>query len=481
MDKAGEMELAAKLNGLGVPEDLTETVLHWEPAPDAAALERIRARTLEKVNRRTALPPVRTKRRQLQVAAAAVLFLAAILTLWAGPSRVWAGVRKVLTLLPGFSLMEEREEWGYALAAVDKYRQHYGEGYVELAGLLAHGGGTYLNLYFSGIPGYAMPGENMQKQDREAYYEAYHAQLAAQAQKIYLLDETGKKYRREKAPFSFAGSSRESHAWLWLPPLPPDTRRVTVVVPVAPGEELRFSVPLVDVKSAGGEGEETVGITLHDITVVAAPHYGEDTWFSLLVIPPHPDIQLAEIGRYYPSLPAPRPVALVGAAGREYRRLSRGSGSLGNNFTELFFERVDAAETTVTLEIPLLLLKDKGQGKVTVPVPGAGETIEFMQRVSLGRFTVGLTTVERVSYPHEDSLKIYVDLGPAGEETLEYFSLKDTSWGYTVDEVTGRMLYFEVPLQGSPQKVKLTLQDPVYSVEGPWTFTFPVLREEASR
>jgi hypothetical protein len=482
MNKYKEIETEAGLNGLGVPDDLPETVLSKEPMPDGAALERIRVRTLKKVNRRAVLPSQRTHGRWLGAAAAAVLLLAATLTLWAGPARVWAEVRNILTLLPGFGLIEEREDWGYTLAAAEKVRLFHEEGYVEVSGLLAHSGGTLLNLYFSGIPGYAEPAENLPKQDLEAYYDKYHAQLAAQARKIYVKDENGREYRLgQKSLFSFGGSHRESHAWLELPPIPRDTRLVAVVVTVAPGEELCFNIPLVDIRAAGGEGVETTGVTLRNITVAAVPHFGDDTWFSLLVVPSRPDSRLAEIGRYYPSLPANRPVALKGSTGRDYPRLSRESGSMGNNCRELFFERVDEAETAVTLEIPLLLLNEEGKGKATIPVPEKGERISLNQKVGLGRFTVDLTAVERISNPHGDSLKVYVDLGPVAEETLESFSLKNTSWGYTVDELTGRMRYFEIPLEGRLHKIKLTLEYPVYSMNGPWTFTFPVPQDSASQ
>ena len=76
-----------------------------------------------------------------------------------------------------------------------------------------------------------------------------------------------------------------------------------------------------------------------------------------------------------------------------------------------------------------------------------------------------------------EGLRLFFDLGPTGEETLESFSLEfRKTGGYMAkyNELSGQLEYIEMSLEGRPAAVKLTLKDPVYSVEGPWNFTFPV-------
>lgn len=111
---------------------------------------------------------------------------------------------------------------------------------------------------------------------------------------------------------------------------------------------------------------------------------------------------------------------------------------------------------------------------------GADTWLSLDREVSLGRFSFTLTRADIVSYPYGDKLRVYVDMGPAGAETFHSFSLssadlsKMEAWHWKTSETTGRMEYFKLPLEGIKRRVKLTFTGPVYAVEGPWTFTFPV-------
>lgn len=478
MDKYNNEEMLQALNLLGVPEDLPEVALCGEPAPPADALERIKQRTMQKITVSKSQAQSRKPAvfaRWLKVSVAAAMVVAFIAASWVGPAHVWAGLKKALSLVPGFGLFEQ-EAAQFTLIAAERVRVPHKGGYIEVSGILAQPESTFLSIYFNQVPGInEMPESKDIKPEEE---EASYRERKDKIMQIYLLDEAGRDYRYSKnSGFSWAGSEKDSHVSLQLPSLNEDVRQVTLVIPLEVGEEVRIQVPLASLAEVSEWAEISNTATARGITVSAAAHFtaGSDTRVSLFVIPPESSRRIEEIGRYFGGdILASLPVALTGDRGRSYEFLRYGQTGWQANYYELYFEEVGPAEKEVTFSIPILLFRDEGKARVTVPVPSEG-SLELDQDVVLGRFPLTLRRAEVVHYPHGDTLRVYVDLGPVGEETLEGFTLdiSNGSWGGKYDEVTGQLEYFEVGLDGKSKNMKFTLKDPVYSIEGPWDITFP--------
>jgi hypothetical protein len=478
MDKYNNEKMLEALNLLGVPEDLPEVALSGEPAPPADALGRIKQRTMQKITvskgqARSRKPAVFA--RWLKVSVAAAMVVAFIAASWVGPAHVWAGLQKALSLVPGFGLFDQ-EASEFTLIAAERVRVSHQGGFIEVSGILAQRQSTFVSIYFNQVPGINEMPENKDIKPEED--EASYQEKKDKVMQIFLLDEAGRDYRYNKnSGFGWAGSEKDSHLSLQLPPLAEEVRLVTLVIPLEAGEEVKIPVPLASLAEVSEWAEMSNAVTARGITVSAAAHFtaGSDTRISLFVIPPESSRRIEEIGRYFGgNISASLPVALAGDRGGSYEFLRYGQTGWQANYYELYFEEVDPAEKEVTFSIPILLFRDEGKARVTVPVPTEG-SLELNQDLVLGRFSLTLSRAEVVHYPHGDTLRVYVDLGPVGEETLEGFALdiRNGSWGGKYNEVTGQLEYFEVGLDGNSRNMKFTLKDPVYSIEGPWDITFP--------
>ena len=491
-DYRGEKVVDA-LKSCGIPEDLPEVVFKGKPAPPASALKRVKDRTLERIqgtdsgqarrhirgqaagNRpfpgriRRALPG-----RRFKMVAAAVAAAVFMVTAWLGPAQVWAGLQRALSLVPGFGLLE-REGAEFTLLAAERVRLNHGGGHIQVSGLLAQPEGTFVSLYIYRIPGINDMTVEKPSPGVEAEYEASFQVRRKQLLQMYLLDQEGREYRMgDRVIFSWAEGNRDAHVSLQLPPLNPDVRQVTLVIPMETGEEARIHVPLVSLEEQGEWAEVADMVTAGGITVSASAHFSEDTRISLFILPDS-DRGIDSIGRFFGGdIPASRPASLTGSGGEGYEFLRQGQAGWQPNYFELYFEEMKPGEEEATFSIPVLLLREEGRARVKVPVPRDEVSHDLNQEINLGRFPLTLVRAEVVSYDHGDALRVYVDLGPAGEETLESFTLEYQSWGWTINRETGRMEYFEVALEGNPRHMNFTLTSPVYSVEGPWEFTFPV-------
>ncbi len=484
-NKPENTALEQVLASLGLPDDLPEVALAGSPEPSPEALRRIKARTLARLPQacpaRRNKPLFRQRFSPAATAAAALLLTVSLALAWAGPSRVWAGVQQMLALVPGFGWVESGADEGWILYARQKVRRSGGDrgGFVEVSGLLANSRYTGLQLYCENLPGYAPepdPGKEQTEADRQQSYAAAWEPYF----RLYLLDDADRRYYLSpEAPRSMAGGGASSQAWLQFPPLDRSARRVTLVLPLDGTEELTVEIPLALLESDAERGEIGGSATRHGITVSAAAFAYADTWVAVAVDLGDRAGRVAELGRYFTNLPADRPVTLTGRSGQPYPRASRGLGGWGvtaQNYTELFFTEAAEGEKQVRLEIPLLQICEAASARVKITVPGSG-SLDLDQAVALGRFPLRLTRAETILDGEQRRLRIYVDLGPAGPETLERFTLGGSrSWSCKFNAVSGRMEYLEIPLDGNPTRLALTLTDPVYSVAGPWVLELPLQR-----
>ena len=447
---------------------LAELEVPGGSSPGADALNRIKNDTLKRVklNQKQTRPTLLSSGFRKYVAAAAVVAIIAISL--AGPAQVLAGLQKVMGLVPGFGLIEQQPS-GFVLLATDQPRAEFGEGFIQVSGLLAQPDHTYLNLYIYQVSHFInSPKDKNDQQHEEAFHEDQQ-----KIKQIYLVDEFGQEYRSpERASFSWSGSDREAHISMALAPLEKKARLLTLVVPLKGGEQIRLDVPLVSLSEVDEWGTVANTTTVEGITVSGAAHFGSDTRVSLFVLPSDPSVvRIESIGGFFHTTP----ITLTGESGKLYELQRRGQ-SFQPNYYELYFDPADPGDTTTTFSIPVLLFQEAGKASATIPVPAAGQIAEINKTVTLGRFPVKFTKSEVIAYSDAKTLRIYVDLGPVGTKTLDSFSLdiKNGGWGSKYDEFTGQMEYIEVPLSGNQRQVRLNLKDPVYSVKGPWTITFPV-------
>jgi hypothetical protein len=453
-----EQTLVSALAELDVPEG---------SSPGADALNRIKEDTLKRVklNQKQTRPAPLSKGFRKYIAAAAIVATIAISL--AGPAQVLAGLQKVMGLVPGFGLIE-RQPSGFVLLAADQPRAEFGEGFIQVSGLLAQPGHTYLNLYVYQVDQLI----NSSKDKAEQHEAAFH-ENQQKLKQIYLVDEFGREYRSpERALFSWASSNRDAHIAMELMPLDEMARLLTLVVPLPDGEQIRLDVRLVSLSEVDEWGTLANTTTVEGITVSGAAHFGSDTRVSLFVLPSDPFVvRIESVGGFFHTTP----VTLTGDSGRLYELQRRGQ-SFQPNYYEMYFDPVDPGDTTTTFSIPVLLFQEAGKASTTIPVPAAGQVAEFNKTVTLGRFPLTFTRSEVIAYSDAKTLRIYVDLGPEGTKTFESFALDTPNggWSSKYNELTGQIEYFEVPLSGSPRQLNLKFKDPVYSIKGPWTIVFPV-------
>lgn len=453
-----EQKLVSALAELEVPED---------SSPGAEALNRIKKDTMKrvKINQKRTRSTLLSNGLRKYVAAAAIVAIIAIS--WAGPAQVLASLQRALGLVPGFGLIEQQPS-GFVLLAADQPRAQVQEGYIEVSGLLAQPDHTYLNLYVYQVPQLLNSPKDKTDEQGESFYEKQQ-----KIRDIYLVDEFGREYRSpETATFSWSGSDRDAYITMALSPLDEVARLLTLVVPLPDGVQIRLDVALVSLSEI--DEWETVSntTTVEGVTVSGAAHFGSDTRVSLFVLPSDPSVvRIESVGGFFHTTQ----ISLTGDSGRQYELQRRGQ-SFQQNYYELYFDPLDPDDTTTTFSIPVLLFQEAGKASATIPVPTDGKVAEVNKTVTLGRFPIKFTKSEIISYTDANTLRIYVDMGQTGTQTFDSFSLdiSNGGWASKYDESTGQMEYIEVPLSDNQRQVRLKLKDPVYSVKGPWTISFPV-------
>lgn len=481
MNKYDETTVEQQLLSIGLPDDFPEIALSGEPEPALRTLERIKSKTLSRTFGKQAgfTKGKRSRRTAWWKTAAAVLLvllLAAAVLGGAEGGRVWAGLQKAFGLVPGFGAVDQDHE-GFTLVSLDQVRAGRESGYVQLAGLLAQPDATYVKLFFKDLAGYTLDVDSL---DFDQFYASWK-RSEDMARRIYLADEQGAEYRmKKKAKVSWSFSDNRyslqrdviTYFTLQLPPLPEQIRRATLFVPVEEGPDLELTVNLLPLAEAAEQIKNIRFAEVNGVRVTAGAHFGAETWVSLAVDPPHKGAQLLGINCFSGGR-----AELTGSKGGWYPMLRSGQ-TWKANFMEQFHKQVIPGETEVTLSFKIIQFQDQAKTRVKLPIPQEGfESLNIP--VSLGRFNFTVTGVESQYY--RDGKRLIFHVRPdQGSREIFYGFFVSTGFlklkgigGHCGRSESGEMKY-SIPVKESRSSITLTLHDPIYCVEGPWSFTFPV-------
>jgi hypothetical protein len=422
-----ERDLQAELAPVGLPDDLPEVALTGEPAPDAAALGRIKQRALARV---AAVVPEdvrveaarRRPRRWAWNLAAAVALLALTTTVVVGPDQVRAYVGR---FIPGLGLADQT---GVRLAAAAPVRAVQDNQRVEVLGLVLDEHGGWLSLVSEYVP--------------------------LTDQNVWLEDTAGHRTQLKSSGRSW--SSRSYHGWYRVPKSvrAPDSRLTVVVedaaswrldVPLVPGDQL----PSLD---QFGPSASLLGYTL----TARAIDLGDRTGVDVLV-------QRAPEGARVQGIHA-----LALQAPGWTSDLSAKSAPI----TELWQYDADplpSGATSVTLTIPALEVHEFAQGSVKLHV-ATGPVDKVVQ---MGQRSVRITRTEVT----DEGLAVFVEPSPglAAWVALQVDG-EGTGWMHRRSEQTGLIESFVVPVPAGARTVALTMVQPEVFLQGPWIIDIPVTR-----
>ncbi|HLN61260.1 MAG TPA: hypothetical protein VK464_06860 [Symbiobacteriaceae bacterium] len=434
-----ERELQQQMAPLGLPDDLTEVALRQGPAPDAAAVARIKARALARAAEASAPTTVRhaptphKMRRWPRALAAAAALIA--LTVVAVPGSRQA-LARFLQFVPGFGA---REAGTARWAAARPVRLERNGAWVEVAGLMAGADSITVNLRTGGVP--------------------------IDFQNVFVEDGAG--HRIPLASGSWSTNSEHTYdGWLTAQgSFTPGGRAVTVVIEGA--QPWRVPLNLVP-------GDQLLGIdqfgptaTVGDYTMAARLTAEADrSRLDVLVRSTREGARVEALGQSVPH----RPMTL---STPDWTDLPRPQEAGRSELFQFAAAPLPPGAAEATLTIPAIEVSEPGEGKVTVPA--AAGPVD--QTVNIGRWSLKLLRTEVA----EDQLRVYVEPGGAGPEYLWAFGeLKvngqSGSWSRYHSPETGRLVWFAFqPPQGA-RSVTLTLGRPQVAVTGPWTITLPVQR-----
>ena len=477
MDGYDDRSIEQLLLSIGLPDDLPERVLTGERGPSREALERIKSRTLLRIAGKTAWN--RGRRRRINwwktsAAALLALVLATVILSSSGGGRVWAGLQKTLGLIPGFGIVDQGEN-SFTLVSLEQVRAERGAGYAQLAGMLVQPDATYVKIFFKDLAEYTLDVNS---------FDEYWRQSDNFARRIYLVDDVGAEYRMEKkAKCSWAfsdnryGMHRDIIVYftLQLPPLPKQSRRVTLVTPLEEGPDLELTVNLLPLEKAADGLKNIQSTEFKGVRVTAGAHFGDETWISLLVEAPHEGASIIGINQRSDGC-----AGLTGSKGGSYPLMRSGQTCQAGNI-EQFHRQVAPGETDVTLSFKTIHFQDKTGTRVKLPIPREGYQ-DLNIPLSLGRFNFTITGVES-QYHHQGEKRLIMHLLPdqKGPEIFDGFSVsagflrpKGLCSHWRTDESSGEMEY-SIPVKENRDSITLVLHDPIYYVKGPWSFNFPVV------
>ena len=479
MNRYDDPSIEQQLLSIGLPDDLPERVLAREMEPSRETLERIKSKTLSRIAGKPAGHINRNRHRRLAwwkttAAVLLILVLAAAILSSAGGVQVWAGLRKALSLVPGFGLVDQDMD-SFTLVSLEQVRTERDCGYAQLAGMLARPDATYVKLFFKDLAGYTVDLDNIDM------FTEFWRQADNKARRIYLLDDHGAEYRIEKetdSSWSFSDNRYGLHRdvityfTLQLPPLPGQSRRVTLVVPMEDSPDLKLAVNLLPLEEAAERLKSIQTAEIKGVKVTAGVHFGDETWISLAVDPPHEGAQVIAINWSYGGR-----AEVTGSKGGWYPLLRSGQ-TWQANYIEQFHRGITSEEVDITLSFKTIHFQDQAKTRVKLPIPREGYQ-SLSIPVSLGRFNFTVTGVESQYYHDQKTLVIHIRPDQEGQEILYGFSvstgflkLKGIGSYWRTDE-SGEMEYY-IHVKKNQKSIGLTLHDPIYYVEGPWSFTFPV-------
>lgn len=448
------------LTGLGLPDDLPEIALDDLPAPDAAAVARIKARTLQlalAVERQPIEPDLthpqlpRAVRRRVPRWAVAIAALLALVLLVSAVPPVRAAVRQLLTFVPGFGL---REASTFSLAAAGTVEIERDGITVAVRGLVADEKSIVAAITVDGI-------------------------IPLPTDAPYLEDASGHRYTSGPGSVLTAGGHGDGWMQAWLsfqPPLPVDLREVTVVIPGTP--DWRLNVPLVPAADLTALEQFGPTATANGVTMAARAEASADTTKVTLLVQGLPaDTSLNCLGRMMSDLPAAREPELVTPDG--HRLPLRATYSSSTGLREL--TAGVAARSQATVSIPVIRLSKSVSAKAHVPVPAFGSSLSLDTEVKVDRWTVRLTRVEACEEsPGHPILKVWVDPGPT--EALMLADVgpisvdgKPSSSSTQINGETGRIVWFAVALPDK-RSAEIGFSRVDLELAGPWEITVPVGR-----
>ncbi|MBO8128534.1 MAG: hypothetical protein H0Z39_04950 [Peptococcaceae bacterium] len=434
-----EQEFIKELNAAGMPEDLADWLDQEGPVPPAGSLNRIKERTMSRSSCKKRMPfwyafSIRV--------AAAVLILAVVFTIAAGPQKVVAGIEGLLRYVPGFTAgisVEDGEEPGF-LAAASPLVVESGKKRLEILGLCGNNEKTDLHIRATNV-----------------------WRIDARFEKPYLIDEDGAKLLT-KSSHTYSGGNGPVEGWFRFAPLPQDTSYVQLVIPGH--EELTTRIYLVKGDSLAGLDEVGISASAQGITITAVPELRDTELVTNLVFQlDHPKSKVVSVGDYPRQKTLP---VLKDDTGKVYELLE-------NNTQNLRFAAVDAASDVLNLAIPALVIEEPGEARVKLPIPEEGASHVLNKSVSLGRSTFTITKVQTLN---GRVLQVNVDLGKPTLRTLIGFKVDPVSdhpsWGWMakLDQQTGQILYFKIYPDNLSEgnEVELIFKKPTVQVDGPWTF-----------
>ena len=435
-----ERDLHERLAPLGLPDDLPEVALRQGPAPDAAALERIKARALARAAEASAptavshAPTPRKMRRWPRALAAAVAVIA--LTVVAVPGSRQA-LARFLQFVPGFGA---REAGAVRWAAVRPVRQERNGAWVEVAGLMAGPDGVTVNLRTAGVP--------------------------IDFRTVFLEDGAG--HRIPLASGSWSTNSEQTYdGWLTAQgSFTPDGRAVTVVIEGA--QPWRVPLNLVPGDQLQGMDQFGPTATAGGYTIAArVTAEASRSRLDVLVRSTREGARVEALGQSVPR----RPMTLTTP---DWTDLPRPKEAGRSELFQYEAAPLPPGANQATLTIPVIEVSEPGEGKVSLPATAG----TVGQTVTIGRWSLKLLRTEQVN----DELRVYVEPGGAGgpEYLWAFDELKvngqSDSWSRYHSPETGRLVWFAFrPPQGA-RSVTLTLGRPQVAVTGPWTLTLPVNR-----
>lgn len=451
-----ERDLQEHLAPLGLPDDLPEVALGQVPRPDAAALARIKARALARARAREGAPgqphalavtpapgptaapnPTRpaVPRRRWTWAVAAALALAALTTVALPvPRQVLA---RFLQFVPGFGAREAGEaQW----AAARPVRLERNGQWVEVQGLVAGKGTLTVRLSSLGVP---LTFDN-----------------------VYVEDGAGRRYALTGGSTS-NNSEGDYDASLWIRGDFAQPGR-TVTVGVLGNPDWRLTVDLVPGDQLLAVDQFGPSATVKGYTITGRLESGETlSRVNLLTRSSREGARVFNLGW------SDRPVTLTAGGAQPELRLTA-------HATELIqFETapMPPGVTEATLTIAAITAEEPGEALLQLP-PVTGPVNRTIQ---LGRWSLRILRTELVEESGRPHLRVFVDPGPDGPESLIAFTeLREgdrlLDWSRHYDPVTQRMDSFLIEVSQGAGTLTYTIASPLVRVEGPWTLPLPVHR-----
>ncbi|MTI85523.1 MAG: hypothetical protein FH756_16915 [Firmicutes bacterium] len=435
-----EKELVKTLESTELPEGMVTWLDKSGPRPSQDSLNRVKAATMAKIK----TDKRESFRRFIGVrTAAAVLVLVLVTTLAIGPQKVLAGLENLLRYVPGFGVQNIKGQT--FLATTRPVIVQSGNKRLEVLGLFCDGKDTGLHIKAANVWNDIKP-------------EDFRA-------KPYLVDEHGEKYTDWGYSLSRGGNG-PVEGYFSYGPLRRNPDYVKLIIPGH--EDLTARLPLKGPDSLPQLSELGTSDAAKGIVISAMPELRDNGMVVNLVFNENA-FKVEGLGSYPAKDTLP---VLKDSQGKQYQVVKNNTSNLHFAIHEPKIEEIES--TGMTLTIPTLMVKEKGEAEAKVPVPDGGQVVTLGKKVDLGRYELKVTKVQKVA----DHLRVYVSPGKNDFGILTRFDLAakggGLSWHSKHDEQLGQMQYFEVKLADISGKdtVTFVFQNPRVRVDGPWELKF---------